>query len=89
MQLLCLLRIKADRRLQSPEFDEGFTTVTRKIVDRAALFDQHNIGRQLQATRDAAPVAVFDEITQRYNDVLDTNFNSFQLPGVLHCRRCT
>jgi pepF/M3 family oligoendopeptidase len=57
--------------LQSPEFEGGFATVTRQIAHLAALFDQHNIGRQPQATHDAAPVAIFDEIIQRYNDVLD------------------
>jgi oligoendopeptidase F len=57
--------------LESPEFEAGFAAVTQNIADLATLFDQHEIAQRPNAALDTAAVAAFDEVTARYNEVLD------------------
>lgn len=57
--------------LDSPEFDQGFAHFTRHVSDLAQLFDTNCIQGQKVPELSAATVRTFEDVTARYNDVLE------------------
>lgn len=57
--------------LDSPEFDQGFAHFTQQVNDLVRLFDERSIQAQAARELDDATVQRFEEVTNRFNDVLD------------------
>lgn len=57
--------------LESPEFAKGFAAGVQAVNDLETLFNGANISRQENSTIDGATVRTFEQVTERYNTVLD------------------
>ncbi|MBA2596089.1 MAG: oligoendopeptidase F [Chloroflexia bacterium] len=66
----------------SPEFLAAVDAVTRSIEALVALFDQHGVGARPPAPVDAATIAAFDDVVNRYDTVLE---DALRLDSYLMC----
>jgi oligoendopeptidase F len=57
--------------IESPEFAAAFDQVVRGIDELHALFDRYNARRHEGAAVDEQTIVAFDEITNRYNALID------------------
>jgi oligoendopeptidase F len=58
--------------MESPEFEQGFSSVVRDIADLAALFDTYAIQEQPSLALDSQLIATFETALGRYNAVLES-----------------
>ena len=56
--------------LTSPEFAEGFRSLTQSISDLEQLFDTYKIAKREAAPLDDPTVQAFETVVERYNAVL-------------------
>lgn len=56
--------------LESSEFDDAFRSFVDDVQNLSARFEELGIGRRDPQIMDAATVTIFDDIMQRFNDVL-------------------
>ncbi|GHO78228.1 oligoendopeptidase F [Ktedonobacter sp. SOSP1-85] len=57
--------------LDSPEFHQGFAHFAQQVADLVQLFDAHSIQAREASELDDATAQTFEEVTTRYNDVLE------------------
>lgn len=57
--------------LDSPEFDRGFAHFVQHVSNLVQLFDRNHIQRREASELSAATVQTFEEVTTRYNDMLE------------------